>query len=109
MLAKMFDGTTPTLREARMPDPLPAAGQLLIDVHACGVCRIDLHVVDGDAVVPGCAAAMHRPRRVRKRDLARRTGPCLTATGHSTSLPGSPTIRCVHRAPYCKAARESPP
>ncbi len=39
MLAMMFDGTTPHLREVRVPDPLPAAGQLLIDVHACGVCR----------------------------------------------------------------------
>lgn len=38
---------------------MPAAGQLLIDVHACGVCRTDLHVVDGDLrdpkrpVIPG--------------------------------------------------------
>lgn len=48
MLAMMFDGTTPHLRETRVPDPSPAAGQLLIDVHACGVCRTDLHVVDGE-------------------------------------------------------------
>ncbi|GBH27481.1 zinc-dependent alcohol dehydrogenase family protein [Burkholderia vietnamiensis] len=52
MLAMMFDGTTPTLREARVPDPVPAAGQLLIDVHACGVCRTDLHVVDGGLAPP---------------------------------------------------------
>ncbi|MET3215723.1 UNVERIFIED_ORG: propanol-preferring alcohol dehydrogenase [Burkholderia territorii] len=52
MLAMMFDGTTPYLREAHMPDPLPAPGQLLIDVHACGVCRTDLHVVDGELAHP---------------------------------------------------------
>ncbi|HEY8536268.1 MAG TPA: zinc-dependent alcohol dehydrogenase family protein [Vicinamibacterales bacterium] len=39
--------------------PVPGPGQLLIRVHACGVCRTDLHVVDGDLpdpaipVVPG--------------------------------------------------------
>ncbi|MGU7785024.1 zinc-dependent alcohol dehydrogenase family protein [Burkholderia sp. PU8-34] len=52
MLAMVFDGETPHLREARMPDPLPAAGQLLIDVRTCGVCRTDLHVIDGDLPHP---------------------------------------------------------
>jgi propanol-preferring alcohol dehydrogenase len=41
------------------PIPTPGPGQLLIRVHACGVCRTDLHVVDGDLpnpsipIVPG--------------------------------------------------------
>jgi len=41
------------------PVPEPGPGQVLIRVHACGVCRTDLHVVDGDlppvrdAIVPG--------------------------------------------------------
>ncbi len=41
------------------PVPEPGRGQVLIRVHACGVCRTDLHVVDGDlapvrdAIVPG--------------------------------------------------------
>lgn len=30
------------------PLPVPQTGQLLLRVHACGVCRTDLHVVDGD-------------------------------------------------------------
>jgi propanol-preferring alcohol dehydrogenase len=30
------------------PLPVPQPGQLLLRVHACGVCRTDLHVVDGD-------------------------------------------------------------
>ena len=44
---------------AEMPKPVPAAGEALIRVHACGVCRTDLHVVDGDIrdgrypIVPG--------------------------------------------------------
>lgn len=52
MRAMVFDGTSPQLREADVPDPVPAAGELLIDVHACGVCRTDLHVVDGDLTQP---------------------------------------------------------
>jgi propanol-preferring alcohol dehydrogenase len=35
-----------------MPVPKPGPGQLLIKVHACGVCRTDLHVVDGDLKDP---------------------------------------------------------
>jgi propanol-preferring alcohol dehydrogenase len=59
MHAMLFDGTAPRLRETELRDPVPAAGQLLIDVHACGVCRTDLHVVDGELehpkrpVIPG--------------------------------------------------------
>jgi alcohol dehydrogenase, propanol-preferring len=33
--------------------PIPQPGQLLLRVHACGVCRTDLHVVDGDLPFPG--------------------------------------------------------
>ncbi|KVE31903.1 zinc-dependent alcohol dehydrogenase family protein [Burkholderia sp. TSV86] len=48
MRAMVFDGTSNRLRDARLPDPVPGPGQLLIDVHACGVCRTDLHVIDGE-------------------------------------------------------------
>jgi propanol-preferring alcohol dehydrogenase len=47
------------LRRATRPDPRPGPGQLLVEVRACGVCRTDLHVAEGDlpvhrpAVVPG--------------------------------------------------------
>ena len=34
------------------PDPAPGPGQVLIAVEACGVCRTDLHVVDGDLTDP---------------------------------------------------------
>ena len=35
-----------------VPEPEPAAGQLLIRVHACAVCRTDLHVFDGELPEP---------------------------------------------------------
>jgi len=34
------------------PPPDPKHGQVVIDVHACGVCRTDLHVVDGELDEP---------------------------------------------------------
>jgi len=48
----VFDGTAPMLCEREMAEPRPAPGQLLIDVHACGVCRTDLHVIDGELAHP---------------------------------------------------------
>ena len=47
------------LRLAELPMPEPGPGQVLVKVTACGVCRTDLHVVDGDLteaklpIVPG--------------------------------------------------------
>ena len=40
------------LRPVSMAVPSPGPGQVLIRVHACAVCRTDLHVVDGDLSEP---------------------------------------------------------
>ncbi len=40
------------LRLERRPLPQPGAGQLLLKVEACGVCRTDLHLVDGELPEP---------------------------------------------------------
>jgi propanol-preferring alcohol dehydrogenase len=34
------------------PTPAPQAGEILIEIAACGVCRTDLHVVDGELTKP---------------------------------------------------------
>ncbi|HSM18123.1 MAG TPA: zinc-dependent alcohol dehydrogenase family protein [Gemmatimonadales bacterium] len=52
MRAMLFDGPGRPLREAEVPRPEPQAHQVLIAVHACGVCRTDLHVLDGDLTEP---------------------------------------------------------
>jgi propanol-preferring alcohol dehydrogenase len=52
MKAMVFDGHSPLLQWRELPDPRPGPGQLLIDVRACGVCRTDLHVVDGELTQP---------------------------------------------------------
>src|ERR1700726_2869020 len=35
-----------------VPKPKPTAGQLLVQVHVCAVCRTDLHIVDGELAEP---------------------------------------------------------
>jgi propanol-preferring alcohol dehydrogenase len=52
MRAMVFDGSSPALRPRHLPKPRPSAGQVLLRVRACGVCRTDLHVVDGDLPDP---------------------------------------------------------
>jgi len=52
MRAMVFDGSSPRLEMRELPLRRPGVHELLIDVHACGVCRTDLHVVDGDLKMP---------------------------------------------------------
>jgi alcohol dehydrogenase, propanol-preferring len=40
------------LRPAELPEPEPDRGQVLLSVSACGVCRTDLHIVDGELSEP---------------------------------------------------------
>ncbi len=40
------------LRPTELPDPVPGPGQVLLRVHACGVCRTDLHILDGELSAP---------------------------------------------------------
>jgi propanol-preferring alcohol dehydrogenase len=40
------------LKPPKVPAPWPGAGEVLIRVHACAVCRTDLHVVDGELPDP---------------------------------------------------------
>jgi propanol-preferring alcohol dehydrogenase len=59
MRAMVLASAGAPLRLAMREVPQPAAREVLVRVHACGVCRTDLHVVDGDLagtrypVVPG--------------------------------------------------------
>ena len=59
MRAMVLNAPGERLVEVERDRPEPGAGQVLIRVHACGVCRTDLHVVDGELtdarlpIVPG--------------------------------------------------------
>jgi propanol-preferring alcohol dehydrogenase len=48
----VLDAPRTPLRPAELPDPEPGPGQVLIRVDACGICRTDLHVVDGELTEP---------------------------------------------------------
>ncbi|HMW78926.1 MAG TPA: zinc-dependent alcohol dehydrogenase family protein [Accumulibacter sp.] len=48
MKAMLLEAPGRPLRLVEWPRPQPAAGQLLLAVRACGVCRTDLHVFDGE-------------------------------------------------------------
>src|SRR2546428_9532292 len=48
MRAMLLDAPGRPLRLADLPRPEPGPGQVLLSVRACGVCRTDLHVADGD-------------------------------------------------------------
>ena len=59
MLAMTVDSATRSLHASRRQVPQAGAGEVLVRVRACGVCRTDLHIIDGElpahreAVVPG--------------------------------------------------------
>jgi Alcohol dehydrogenase GroES-like domain len=114
MQAMVLNRPGERLRLAELPTPEPAAGQILVRVKACAVCRTDLHVVDGELpepklpIVPGheIVGEVARTgrgvdwvprRRARRHPLARlhlRQMPLLRLR------PGEP-VRCgpVHRLP----------
>lgn len=53
----------PTTRRAAIVDktpPRPGAGEVLIRVEACGLCRTDLHILDGELVPPGPVVLGHQ-------------------------------------------------
>src|SRR3954447_7224230 len=52
MQAMMLEAPGRPLALVDRPDPAPGPGQLLLDVAACGVCRTDLHLLDGEVAVP---------------------------------------------------------
>ena len=52
MRATVLEHPREPLRAVTLPDPTPGPGQLLLKVEACGVCRTDLHLRDGEIEVP---------------------------------------------------------
>jgi propanol-preferring alcohol dehydrogenase len=52
MRGMLFEATGLPLAERELPEPEPGDRQVLLRVRACGVCRTDLHVVDGELPDP---------------------------------------------------------
>ncbi len=90
------------LDEVELTVPAPGTGEIVVEVEACGVCRTDLHVCDGDLtgpalpIVPGHEIV----GRVRRR------GEGVTlAEGQRVGIPW--LGRTCGTCPYCRSGREN--
>lgn len=108
MLAMVVDVEARRLRPARLPVPRPGPGEVLLRVRACGVCRTDLHILDGElpphrhAVVPGheivgevvergpAAARFAVGQRIGVPWLGRACGACVYCGGLRENLCDAP-------------------
>jgi propanol-preferring alcohol dehydrogenase len=94
-------GTPLVMRERPLPSPGP--GDILIEIEACGVCRTDLHVVDGELpdpklpIVPG--------HEIVGRVLAQGPGVSGPAIGSRVGVPWLGWTCGV--CPYCRSDREN--
>jgi len=72
MQAMVLERPSEPLKPVERRDPEPSQGEVRVRVSACGVCRTDLHVVDGELpnpklpIVPGHESWSDRPRRKRR-------------------------------------------
>lgn len=94
-------GAPLTMRER--PVPTPAAGEILVAVAACGVCRTDLHVVDGE--LPHPKLPLVPGHEIVGRVAAIGAGVAGFAIGQRVGVPwlGHTCGVC----PYCRSGREN--
>jgi alcohol dehydrogenase, propanol-preferring len=52
MRAMVLERQREPLQLADLPEPEPARGQVLLEIAACGICRTDVHIVDGELTEP---------------------------------------------------------
>jgi propanol-preferring alcohol dehydrogenase len=62
------------LRPAELPDPVPGPGQALLRVRACGVCRTDLHIADGELAAPRLPLVLGHQIVAERADTGERVG-----------------------------------
>jgi alcohol dehydrogenase, propanol-preferring len=59
---------------AERPDPEPGRGEVLLRVHACGVCRTDLHIADGELRAPRLPLVLGHQVVATRADTGERVG-----------------------------------
>jgi len=103
MKAMVLEAIRTPLRPATLPDPTPGPGQILLRVRACGICRTDLHVVDGELPEPKLPLVPGHQIVATVAGL----GPGTTrfAVGRQVGVPwlGSTCGRCE----FCRSGREN--
>jgi propanol-preferring alcohol dehydrogenase len=103
MQAMLLDAAQTPLRAAEIARPAPAAGQLLLEVAACGVCRTDLHIVDGELTRPKLPLVLGH--EIVGRVVAQRHGATRFATGARVGVPWLGWTDGTCR--YCRAGHEN--
>src|ERR687893_1611610 len=83
--AMVLDAPRSPLRPADLPAPGPGHGEVLLEVAACGVCRTDLHVVDGE--LPGPVLPLVPGHQIVGRISARGKGAERFALGERVGVP----------------------
>ena len=91
------------LVESELPDPQPAAGQVLIDVAACAVCRTDLHIFDGELTEP--KLPLVPGHMIVGRVAAQGEGATRFAVGDRVGVPWLGWVDETCR--YCRTGREN--
>lgn len=103
MTAMVADAGSRQLRAERRPLPVPASGEVLVRVRACGVCRTDLHILDGEL-------PPHRPAVVPGHEIVGEVvaqGPAATRFAIGTRV-GVPWLgHACGACPYCGMQREN--
>ena len=85
------------------PLPAPAAGEILVEIAACGVCRTDLHVVDGE--LPDPKLPLIPGHEIVGRIGAIGSGVADFTIGQRVGVPW--LGRTCGVCPYCRAGREN--
>jgi len=70
----VLDRPGTSLRAAQLPDPVPGPGQVLLRVRACGVCRTDLHVLDGEVAQTRSPLVLGHQIVAQRADTSERVG-----------------------------------
>jgi propanol-preferring alcohol dehydrogenase len=99
----LLDRPGRALREAELPRPEPAPGQAAIRVDACGVCRTDLHVVDGELPDPKLPLVPGHQIVGRVTELAQGEGPLEVGDRVGVPWLGWTCGTCR----YCRSGREN--
>lgn len=99
MRAIVFEGVGQPLRAVERPVPRAGPGELLLEVKACGVCRTDLHLLDGEVPI-------ERPPRILGHQIVgvvRSDSPAMDGRRVGVPWLGWTCGECE----YCRSAREN--
>lgn len=103
MRAMRLERPGQALRALRLPVPQPGPGQILLRVEACGVCRTDLHLIDGE--LPDPVLPMIPGHEIVGRVLSCGLGADPALRGQRVGVPW--LGRACGRCAYCRDGREN--